>query len=138
MTPGRATVPYFPAAGEADRAFVPGEALGLTLRWRAEGRPTDDYHLFVHLRDAAGRVVAGRYAAPQGGTYPTRDWRPGESLLDSADLALPPGLAPGRYTVVIGLEAPGKSRLPVRDRPDGPPLPADELRLGTITVGGAP
>jgi hypothetical protein len=135
-TPGtRPAGPYFPDDGAGARApFRPGETLGLTLLWRPLHPLTEDYSLFVHLRDAAGRTVAQRDDWPRHGTYQTSAWRAGEPLLDEANLALPATLAPGRYTLVLGLAPPDRSRLPVRPAPGAAPAPGDELVLATIDV----
>ena len=130
--------PYFPPEtdppGAAPRPARPGDTLALTLLWRPLRQPTGDYLVFVHLRDANGRTVAQRDTRPQNNGYPTPRWRAGELVLDIADLDLPATLAPGRYTVVLGLYPPGRARLPVRASPDAAPLPDAELPLATVEV----
>lgn len=126
---------YFPATPAGPAASPrPGQTLGLTLAWRATGRPPADYQLFVHLRDADGRTVAQRDTRPSNTAYPTNQWRPGELILASADLQLPATLPPGRYTLILGLYAPGSPRLTVRTASGTAPLPDDELPLATIEV----
>lgn len=133
--PGRGNGFYFPDTPSVQPGpFRPGEILGLTLLWQPLRQPAGDYQLFVHLRDASGRIVAQRDTRPRDANYPTNRWRPGESVLVNANLDLPGTLAPGRYTIVIGLYPPGQRRLAARPAPGAPPLPNDELPLVQIEV----
>lgn len=43
---------------------------------------------------------------PRGGAYPTSRWRPGEVVVDTFDIALPPDLPPGEYAIEVGLYIP--------------------------------
>jgi hypothetical protein len=89
----------------------------LTLFWRADTVPQDDYTVFVHLLNTAGELVAQADAPPVAGAYPTSLWDPGESIADRHPL---PALPFGRYTVRIGLyRAATGDRLPVDGSPDG-------------------
>jgi hypothetical protein len=118
----------------ASPAVRPGESLRLALHWRPSDAPREDYRVFVHLRNTAGETVAQHDARPQQDTYATDRWRAGTSILDTAQLALPPDLPPGRYTIVVGLYPAAGARLPVRGAPAGAPLPRDELPLASIEV----
>lgn len=126
---------YFPdAPGALAPVLRPGQTLGLTILWRATGRPPGDYQLFVHLRNARGQTVAQRDTRPANNANPTNRWRPGQLILAGADLELPATLPPGRYRLIVGLYPPGNPRLPVRPAPGAPALPDDELPLATIEV----
>ena len=58
-----------------------GEALRLVLYWGSQGRPSQDYTVFVHI--AEGRqIVAQRDQQPLEGFYPTSMWRDGEVIPD--------------------------------------------------------
>ncbi len=80
-------------------------ALLLQLRWQAR-RP---------MEDAAGRLVAQHDSPPLGDALPTSLWVAGLSVQDRHAIALPPDLAPGRYTITARLYrfADGE-RLPVQ------------------------
>lgn len=67
----------------AQTTISPGEALGLTLVWRATGTPQVSYRVFTHLLNEAGRVIAQHDDVPVGGTRPTSSWVAGEYLLDT-------------------------------------------------------
>ena len=107
-----------------------GEALHLTLHWRALAIPDGHYMLFVHLADpTTGHPVAQVDTMPQGFTYPTGLWAPGEVVSDEVLLSLE-GVPGGRYDLAIGWYEPGETsqRLPATDGA-GNRLPDDRLIL---------
>ena len=92
--------------------LAPGAALTVTLEWQALQEMTSDYKSFVHVLDAAGRLVAGSDAVPADWTRPTTGWLAGEYVTDLHTLALPGHLAPGQYRLETGLyEAESNQRL---------------------------
>lgn len=97
------------------------EALAVTLVWQAIRAEERDLTMFVHITDAEGNLVAQLDRPPAG--YPTTEWRPGEVIVDRADVALPATLDPGVYAVSTGFYY-----LPTLERA-GAAIP-----LGTITV----
>jgi len=76
----------------------PGQTLEVMLAWRPIVQLDRDYSLTVHLTDAHG---ARRAQRDRG--YPTRTFVPGQVCLDRFTLPLEPTLAPGRYTVQVGV-----------------------------------
>ena len=92
---------------------TPGAPITLQLQWDALATPAADYTIFVHLVDAAGALAAQQDQPPLGGFAPTHTWQPGQRIVDTMTLFLPPDLAPGRYTVRVGLYT-GDTRMPVR------------------------
>jgi hypothetical protein len=105
-----------------------GDALTVTLAWRAEATADRSYHVFLHLLDASGGLVAQSDGVPAGWTRPTTGWLPGEVIVEQRVLTLPAD-ASGAYTVVTGLYLPGDDRL---FTPEG----ADAVPLATVTVAG--
>lgn len=97
-----------------------GEALELTLLWRALSTPSADYTVFVHVLDAAGNYVAGGDSQPVAGAYPTGIWSAGEVVADVHTVRLADGdtgvaLEPGEYRVAVGMyDLRTGERLPVR------------------------
>jgi hypothetical protein len=87
------------AAAALPETVTPGGTADLRLTWRAAGRPTHDYTVFVHVMDAAGRIVAQDDRQPAGTTYPTSIWESGEQIEDVHPLTIPAG----RYRVMVGL-----------------------------------
>ncbi len=89
---------------EAVRA--PGSPLNVTLYWHALETPDRDYHTFVHLLDASGEILAQDDGPPAGGKVPVMGWLPGEYLIDTRSLHLPPALADGEYRLGVGFYDP--------------------------------
>ena len=78
-----------------------GETLTVVTGWRQGGEPRP-IKVYVHLRDAAGQIVAqwdGLGAAWEG-------WRLGDTLVQVATIVRPESLPPGDYQVVAGLYDP--------------------------------
>lgn len=96
--------------------WVRGQRITLTLYWRPteSAPPPHDYSVFIHLLDADGQRLTGWDGVPLQGAYPTRFWRPAESLLDFWILPIPEDIPTGTATLRIGIYDPieGK-RLPV-------------------------
>lgn len=111
-----------------------GERMPLSLYWRPTGQAPAplDYSIFVHLLDEQGTLLARWDGPPLAGKYPTRFWRPGESLLDYRLLPIPADLPPGPARLRIGIYEPiSGERLPVTL--DGVPA-GDGLVINTRIV----
>jgi hypothetical protein len=80
-----------------------GEAGVLTTSWQALQPLTTDYTIFLHLRDRSGQTVAQLDFRPFEGAYPTSQWRPGLTITESRPWRFPASLAPGAYTLHLGL-----------------------------------
>jgi hypothetical protein len=94
----------------------PGEALLLTLWWQALADLGDERSVLVHLLDPSGAKVAQADGAPARGARPTSQWRAGDTIIDSHQLALPADLPPGDYTLAFGMYRwPSLERLAMRD-----------------------
>ena len=114
---------------DGDLHAAPGQTVALPLAWQVLDRPGQDLVRFVHLVGADERPLAQEDTVPCGGGCPTSSWIAGEVLLDTAVLALPADLEPGRYSLAIGWYDPAAmQRLPVRDA-SGQPLPNERLIL---------
>lgn len=95
-------------------ATEPGRPLALTLLWQALRPLEDDYIIFAHVLDAAGRLVSQHDAPPLQGIYPTSAWRPEEIFTHPVTLLLPDDLPPGAYALLVGMYSyPDIQRLPV-------------------------
>lgn len=112
------------------RAFHPGDLLPLTLTWKATAPVQQDAVVFVHLYNAAGAVVAQRDAQPVDGYRPTGTWRVGEPVVDRHGILIPADLAPGDYTLCVGLyDAVTGQRFAVE-----PPQPDHRIPLGAVRI----
>ena len=128
-----------PAAFQFSRTHCPAEAevcdaMHFDFYWQGLREMDLLYFVFLHVVDAQGQIVAQHDLGPgQRGKQPTTSWLPGEIVTDPVDLALPAKIAPGQYTMRLGLYLP----------PDGPRLLIldengqairDFIEIGTIQV----
>jgi hypothetical protein len=114
-----------------------GEALPLSLFWRAEQPATQSYAVFMQLLDGQGGLQAQIDAVPVGGFRPTDSWQPGEVIRDNYAFPMPDDLPPGEYQLIVGLYSPSSmERLPV-STVDSTVL-GDYAPLAKITVVGEP
>ncbi|MGH2365991.1 MAG: hypothetical protein ACRDHX_15245, partial [Chloroflexota bacterium] len=97
----------------ADTIWSPGDALRVVLQWKALAPVSRRYTVFVHLLDSANKVVAQSDAQPRGNTYPTTLWQPGETIVDTHLLLVPPAFqGPGRLEVGL-YDSATQQRLPL-------------------------
>jgi hypothetical protein len=88
----------------------PGAALTIELRWQTTAPLDEDYHVFMHLTDAAEQVIAQADGQPGQWTRPTSGWAVGETIIDRYGLWLAAETPPGRYTLRVGLYRPADGR----------------------------
>ncbi len=113
---------------EVDPRTRAGAVLPLVLHWRALDRPPEDFQIFIHLVDGAGRIWAQQDGTPAAGRRPTTTWQPGEEIADRHALLLPADLPTGDYRLRLGLyRLPGGERL-------GTAQGLDHLTLGPVQV----
>lgn len=103
--------------------------LPLTLTWQLAAPAAPTLSAFVHLRDAAGHNVAQADGQPMWfGSRPFSAWSAGQSGSDRRNLELPASLAPGVYTLTLGLyDTDSGQRLPLA-------AGGDEAVVGTVVV----
>lgn len=118
---------FRPLDGEV--RVTPGKALLLNLYWQPLVRPDADYAVFLHLLGADGETVARRDTLIRGGDYPMSRWRPGELVVDLADLPLPADLPAGRYRLELGVY-----RMDTMRRLAVPGTQGDALQVLTVDV----
>lgn len=113
----------------------PEDPTGLTFYWRTLKTPSEDYVLFVHLRDSRSNIIAGRDAPPLLGARPTTQWQPGELIADYHPLALPlMPVAPTTIRFEVGLyEGETGTRLPAFG-PDGQEMLGGEAHFGSREI----
>ncbi len=102
---------------DLDRTEVtPGEALHLTLYWRALAQMETSYTVFTHLLDGANRIQGQQDNPPVSGSYPTTLWLPGEIVADAYTLVVDAAAPAGEHVLETGLYvAESGQRLPVLD-----------------------
>ncbi len=119
----------------------PGQVVQLTLDWETSAPIEKRYKVFTHLIGlenpaTQSPVWAQMDGEPVGGSRPTAQWQPGETIHDLYGLAVPPNAPRGEYLLEIGMYDPVTLvRLPARDA-GGTQLPDDRVVLGTVRVIG--
>jgi hypothetical protein len=88
-----------------------GEDHLITMTWRVNEKLTQDYTVFIHLRDLqTGENVAQADGPPLNGWYPTSAWEIGEFVDDEHVFSLPEMISPARYKLVTGWYDPQTSQ----------------------------
>jgi uncharacterized membrane protein len=123
----------FLGANLAPQPYVAGGRLDVDLIWRATGRPSADYTVFVQLLDASGKPIGQGDGDPVNGLRLTSSWRPGEVIVDRHAVPLKTDLPPGDYTLVVGLYQRDTGARVVATT-DGVQPPERWINLGKITI----
>ena len=114
---------------------APGDTLTMTLGWQVQRTPATALVRFVHLLGEGGAPVAQQDTIPCNGECPAVSWLAGEVLIDPVALALPAGLAPGDYRLVVGWYDPATFARPAAVDGRGGRLADDVVMLPlTVTV----
>jgi hypothetical protein len=108
-----------------------GEAIHLTLYWRALDEMEVSYTVFVHLLDGENRIWGQRDSVPGNGTLPTTGWATGEVLADGYEFTVRPDASPGEYLVEVGMYDAQTSR---RLLALGSARPEDRILLNEVVV----
>jgi hypothetical protein len=113
-----------------------GDALDLTLYWKAERDIDTVYSAFAQLVDERSNLYAQKDNLHPGGA-PTTTWRAGEFDVDRHFIDVPAATPPGQYWLSVGLYDPRNgARLQREDSPSGEP--PDQLLIGPIQIDKAP
>jgi hypothetical protein len=113
-----------------------GDILSLSLFWRSDGMIKADNHVFVHILNERGDLVAQDDGVPASRGRPTWGWQEGEIVRDDHPLALPSDLPVGTYAVSVGMYDYGtKTRLPARAA-DGTQFEGGRITLSQVEVTG--
>ncbi|MEW6580757.1 MAG: glycosyltransferase family 39 protein [Chloroflexota bacterium] len=113
-------------------AARPGDAVGVTLFWTADMPLAARYKVTVQLLAPDGTLAAQHDAEPANNLAPTTAWTPGQTVIDTHGLVVPPDALPGEYALVAAvyaLDAPQERLLVTGDG-----RTASEIILVEITV----
>ncbi len=115
----------------------PGQAIYVTLYWRALQPVEECYTVFVHVIDASNRIWGQKDFTPLGGSYPTFLWIPkwleGQVIDDRYTVVLDPQTPPGEYWIEVGMYGIATTRrVPIFDQELN--LTSDRVILGNIRV----
>jgi len=94
-------------------AGKPGVTLPVRLDWSMLA-PQEALTTFVHVVDAEGRIAAQKDEPLAGRFTPVERWQPGLVMNFTHHVPLPTNLAPGVYTVYVGLYPAGQSETPLQ------------------------
>lgn len=83
--------------------LLAGDLLQLQLTWSVAETPDIRYKVFLQLLNSDGVLVAQRDSEPAGGLSLTTTWQADTPIVDNHALAIPPDLASGDYTLILGL-----------------------------------
>ncbi len=125
----RLTGVTLPAAIRNPQPVAVGATLPITFYWQAVQPVAKPYTVFLQLLNEKGQMVSGWDSQPLAGRYPTSFWSPGEVVVDTFALPLPPpGLPPGAYRLITGFyQVDTGQRLPANSG-------GDFAQLATFTV----
>ncbi len=103
----------------------------LTLYWQAADTLTADYTVFIHVRDAAGNLIAQADSPPLNGDWPTSAWQLNRPVIDPHTLTIP---SPGEYSIRLGMYDPSTVIPLIALRADGSEWPDRAIELAKIVV----
>jgi hypothetical protein len=115
-------------------AFAPGAVFRPVFYWHPLEPIPDDWTVFVHVVDGAGRIVAESNQRPQSGAMPTPQWTPGDWIEDPHRIWLPPDLPAGRYDLIVGLYLPQDDDERLTAWTFGDDFVDDQARIATLEL----
>jgi hypothetical protein len=86
-----------------DGQIAPRGRLHVTLYWQSLAEMDQDYTIFVHLVDQAGRIYSQHDGQPAAGFYPTSNWKDGGVIEDVHLIEVPADIPAGSYSIKIGI-----------------------------------
>jgi hypothetical protein len=95
------------------RSILPGQAVTVTLYWRATAPFTGNYRVFLNALRPTQRISAQDSSKPLHDTFLTKNWPVGEVITDVRVLHFPPTAQPGELDVEVGWFLPKGDRLNV-------------------------
>jgi len=110
----------------------PGPPLTITLFWQALGPLTETYHIFFHVTDTEGNLIAALDNDPLDGALQTPDWPEYVTIPHTIELTNP--LPAGTYRLSTGMYSyPDLTRLPITSAGEAIASP-EALYLTTLDV----
>lgn len=114
-----------------DNAIKAGEKVQFVFFWEALTKITENYSIFIHLRDEQDNIIGQFDYQPFSGSYPTQHWQPGQQLVETIAFPSPSEIPAGTHQLFAGFYNPHTMhRLPIinQDHAD------NALKLGKIVV----
>jgi hypothetical protein len=120
-----------------DHLASAGDRLLLTLYWQALQPVEADYKVFVHLSDPGEKIWGQDDSQPVNGTFPTRDWLPGQVVVDRHTLDIDPAAPPGSYRILAGMyDSDTAERLSIPEQSGG--VTENRIVLTTVELANPP
>lgn len=91
---------------DAPQQVVAGETLSTVLYWRSLSEIDRYYNVFVHVEVEGEGIWGQSDEAPACGAQSTKEWEPGEVVVDGHTLRIDPSTPPGEYPLLVGLYDP--------------------------------
>jgi 4-amino-4-deoxy-L-arabinose transferase-like glycosyltransferase len=91
---------------DAPTRVAPGEVLSTVLYWQPLTTLDRFYNVFVHVEVEGEAIWAQSDEPPACGSRPTREWQPGDVVIDGHTLRVDPATPPGDYPLLAGLYDP--------------------------------
>lgn len=113
--------------GGSTRSIEPQRPYQLSIYYRVEAPPAEEWDTFVHI-DGDDRRFNGDHPTLEG-RYPMALWQKGDYLADRHEIQLSSNFTPGAYRLYFGLYR-GDRRLAVRRGPHSD----DRIAAGTLQV----
>ncbi len=102
--------------GDETLSLKPGWPLYLTVYWRALSEMETSYTVFTHFLGPEGDIQGQKDNLPVRGTYPTTEWKAGETIVDKYVIITASDAPPGEYLLELGLyDRRTGQRLPLLD-----------------------
>lgn len=118
---------------DTDAPIRPGDALPLTVVWRAGTAPVKNSLITrIWLEDHEGKAIASR-DTPMGESFPVSQWQTNQYVRDWPAVRIPANVADGQYTVKLAT-ARGNNLLGI----DWLPIGSTIVRLGEIQIKNRP
>jgi len=117
------------------RAVEPGEALRLTLYWRALRPLERDYRAFAHVLGDDNGMRANNDSLLLDGSVPTSRWEAGHVVEEERLLSIASDTPPGFYDIEVGLHDGSGERLPIMAQ-EGGHRKGSRVLLSKIRVEG--
>jgi hypothetical protein len=124
----------FPGGMEllAHEVEIASRGVQVTLYWQALEPQAQELTVFTQLLNEEGEWMAGHDSLPRNGSAPVTTWPVGTVQADPHLILIPPDLAPGSYTLMVGLRI-NEERL-VSLAPDGSNYPDGAALLEVIEL----
>jgi mannosyltransferase len=123
--------------GPMKTEYHPGDTIKLKTWWRVQEAIPLDYSLGVYLRNTEGAIISQLDLGLTFDDAPTSQWQPSTTFeLFVPELTLPPDLAPGEYSIWLGVYYWEDPRLLEISAPDESAVDREVniIRIGQVMV----